>query len=140
MTEALQETIETFESVDPAIRLDLLLDYARSLPPLPQSLHEARDQGLGRVTECQSPVFLYPQVQDGAVHIDAFVPSEAPTARGLVSLLAQTLEGATPEQVAAVPDDLLYRLGLAQQLGMMRQQGLAATIARLKHGVAEAAG
>ncbi|MEM9997538.1 MAG: SufE family protein [Bacteroidota bacterium] len=135
----LDEIIETFQLVDPPIRLELLLDYAGSLPPLPDALKAQRDAGLGRVHECQSPVFVFPRVDDGTVALHAWAPSEAPTARAFVSLLIDALHGATPDDVAAVPDDLLHRLGIGQQLGMTRQQGLAGVLYRVKHGVAEAA-
>ena len=135
----LDDIAAQFALVPPEDRLYLLLDYAERLPPLPARLEAARDAGLGRVHECASPVFLYPEVADGTVRLYADIPREAPTVRGLVGLLVEALDGATPEEVAAVPDDLLYRLGIAQQLGMRRQQGFMGVIHRLKAGVAEAA-
>jgi cysteine desulfuration protein SufE len=135
----IDDIVAEFGLVPPEDRLYLLLDYAERLPPLPERLEAARDAGLGRVHECASPVFLYPEVEGGAVRLYADVPREAPTARGLVGLLVEALDRATPAEVAAVPDDLLHRLGLAQQLGMRRQQGLTGVLHRLKAGVAEAA-
>jgi cysteine desulfuration protein SufE len=140
MSERLTETIEQFELVSDADRLYLLLDYAEQLPSLPDRLAPAREAGMGRVHECQSPVFLYAEVEDETVHLFADVPREAPTVRGLVGLLVSAYDGATPEEVAALPDDLLYRLGIAKQLGMRRQQGFAGVLRRLKASVAETAG
>ena len=83
------------------------------------------------------------------VHIHADVPREAPTVRGFISLLARTLEGAAPADVAEVPDDLLDQLGLSETLGMTRTQGLTAILLpdqalrgrrRLMLGVLELAG
>jgi cysteine desulfuration protein SufE len=139
MNEKLTETVETFQMLDPQLRLEMLLDFARNLPPLPERLHAQRDAGLGRVVECQSPVFLYTAVEDGAARIWADVPEQAPTVRGFVSLLVDALDGAPPAEVAAVPDDLLQRLGIAQTLGMTRQRGLGAVLHRVKHAVAQAA-
>ena len=48
-------------------------------------------------------------------------------------------DGATPADVAAIPDDLLQRLGVAPLLGPQRQRGFAGVLARLKYGVAQAA-
>jgi sulfur transfer protein SufE len=59
--------------------------------------------------------------------------------RGFVSLLAKSLDGATPEAVAQVPLDLLDRLGLSETLGMTRTQGLTAILHRIKSSVAAAA-
>lgn len=138
MNEKLTETVETFQMLDPHLRLEMLLDYANALPPLPDHLHAERDAGLGRVVECQSPVYLFTSVEDDTVRLFADVPEQAPTARGYVSLLVDALDGATPAEVAAVPDDLLRQLGLAQSLGMTRQRGLGAVLYRIKHAVAEA--
>jgi cysteine desulfuration protein SufE len=145
MNEKLQETVETFQMLDPQLRLEMLLDYANNLPPLPERLHEARDAGLGRVVECQSPVFLYTDVVPGenggrdTVRIWADVPEQAPTVRGFVSLLVDALDGATPQEVAATPDDLLRQTGIGPSLGMTRQRGLQAVLHRIKHAVAEKA-
>ncbi len=138
MNEKLQETVETFQMLDPQLRLEMLLDYARNLPPLPERLHAQRDAGLGRVVECQSPVFLYTTVEDGTARIWADVPEQAPTVRGFVALLVDALDGVPPDEVAAVPDDLLQQLGIAQTLGMTRQRGLGAVLRRIKHAVAQA--
>ncbi|MEL7169982.1 MAG: SufE family protein [Bacteroidota bacterium] len=134
----LDEIIETFQFVEPPMRLELLLDYANNLPPLPESLKAKRDAGLGRVHECQSPVFVFPEVENDAVALHAWAPNEAPTARAFVSLLIDALDGAAPSDVAVVPDDLLNQLGIGKQLGMTRQQGLAGVLYRVKHGVAQA--
>ena len=138
MNEKLQEAVENFQMLDPQLRLEMLLDYANALPPLPDHLHAQRDAGLGRVVECQSPVYLFTTVDDNTVRLFADVPEQAPTARGFVSLLVDALDGAPPADVAAVPDDLLRQLGIAQTLGMTRQRGLGAVLHRIKHAVAEA--
>ncbi len=132
----LSEAAELFAGTDAETRLYLLLDYGDRLPPLPERYVAARDAGAGRVHECASPVFLFPEAENGRVRLHADVPREAPTVRGLVGLLVEALDGATPADVAAVPDDLLHRLGIAQQLGMRRQQGFSGVLHRLKQGVA----
>ena len=139
MNAKLQEAVETFQMLEPQLRLEMLLDYANNLPPLPERLHEARDAGLGRVVECQSPVFLYTQVEDDTARIWADVPEQSPTVRGFVSLLVDALDGAPPSEVAATPDDLLQQIGIGKSLGMTRQRGLSAVLYRIKHAVSEAA-
>lgn len=120
--------------------MQMLLDYARKLPELPGELREARDRGLGRVEECQTPLFLWVGVgQDGVVTIHADAPREAPTVRGFVGFLLDALEGARPEDVAALPEDLLERMGLGEILGVVRTRGLGAVVRRVKGDVARAA-
>lgn len=119
-------------------RLQTLLEYSRKLPDLPDRLAAARREGAGRVPECQTPVHLFVEVADGRVALHADVPRESPTVRGFLALLIRGLEGAGPEEVAAIPDDLLERTGLAGDLGLTRTQGLDAILRRVKREVAAA--
>jgi cysteine desulfuration protein SufE len=132
----LDTLIPRFMAADRSTRLETLLDYSRKLPPLPERLEAEKDRGDHRVHECQTPVFLWVELEDGKVHIHADVPRESPTVRGFISLLARTLEGAAPEDVARIPDDLLDQLGLSETLGMTRTQGLTAILQRIKRSVA----
>ena len=132
----LDSLIPRFKAADRSTRLETLLDYSRKLPPLPERLEAEKDRGDHRVHECQTPVFLWVELEDGKVHIHADVPRESPTVRGFISLLARTLEGAAPEDVARIPDDLLDQLGLSETLGMTRTQGLTAILQRIKRSVA----
>ena len=137
MTEALEKTVRRFRGADKQTRLELLLDYSKKLPPLPERFHSARDQGINQVPECQSPVFLFMEREgDGAI-LYADAPREAPTVRGFVSLLISGLNGASPAAIAAIPGDLLDQLGLAEALGMTRMHGLTAMVGRIKRMAGE---
>lgn len=133
------EIAETFREVDAATRLELLLDFAHRLPPLPDEYRALRDAGLGMVHECQSPVFLNVRVEDGLVRAVGDVPEEAPTARGFLSILLDAFDGATPEAVASAPDDALRALGLAKLIGMQRTRGLSAIYHRFRSEAARLA-
>ncbi len=122
--------ITRFQSADRETRLEALLDASRKLPDVPPHLKSAV-AGV-TVPECQTPVHLWVVPEGGALRFHADVPRESPTVRGYVSLLVRTLDGATPAEVAEVPDDLLNRLRLDETLGMMRLQGLPAVLVRLK--------
>ena len=128
-----------FTNCDARERLELLLEYSEELPPLPPRLAAERDAGLHRVHECQTPVYLWVEVVDGRVQVFADVAPEAPTVRGFVGILAKAISGASIEEAASLPPDVLHRFGLAQSLGMMRAQGLGAVVRRIREGVARAA-
>ena len=128
----LENIIKRFQGADRDTRLELLLDFANRLPPLPEKYREAVALGVNRVHECQTPVYLFMEPANGGVEIHAEVPREAPTVRGFLSLLIKGMKGATPDEVAAIPGDLLDRLHLTDVLGMTRMQGLSAVIQRLK--------
>ena len=133
----LETLIPRFRAVDRQTRLETLLDYSKKLAPLPERYELEKQQGLNRVHECQTPVYLWVEVDQGRVHIHADVPRESPTVRGFISLLARTLDNATTESVAGLPDDLLDQLGLSETLGMTRTQGLTAILYRIKRSVAD---
>jgi cysteine desulfuration protein SufE len=136
---SLDTLIPRFKAADRQTRLETLLDYSKRLPPLPERYEAEKQQGHNRVHECQTPVYLWVEVNQGRVHIHADVPRESPTVRGFISLLTQTLDNQTPEAVAQLPDDLLDQLGLSETLGMTRTQGLTAILNRIKRSVATAA-
>ena len=136
---SLDTLIPRFKAADRQTRLETLLDYSNRLPPLPERYEAEKQQGHNRVHECQTPVYLWVEVDEGKVHIHADVPRESPTVRGFISLLARTLDNQTPDAVAQMPDDLLDQLGLSETLGMTRTQGLTAILNRIKRSVAAAA-
>ena len=133
------ETILTeLKEADRQDRIDLVLDFAKSLPPLPERLLAHKDAE-HRVEECQSPVYLFVELDGGRVSLYADAPIEAPTVRGFVSILLGGLNGATVEEVLQVPGDVVERCGLAEILGMLRVRGLTGVLRRLKGEVTRAA-
>lgn len=138
MASSLDEIIETFQSVEPETRLELLLDFAKRLPPLAEAYHAARDAGLNNVPECMTPVFLHVGKENGVMRFHVAVAEEAPTVKGFVGVLHKALDGATPAEVAATPADLVHRLGLDQVLRMNRSVGLSAIVSRIKAAVQSA--
>jgi cysteine desulfuration protein SufE len=138
MTTALDAIVTELSEADRQERIELLIDYAKSLPPLPDRLAEHKDAA-HRVEECQSPVFLFVEVEGERVGIHADAPIEAPTVRGFVSVLVGGLNGATVEEILGVPNDLIDRIGLPEILGMLRVRGLNGVLRRLKTEVVRAA-
>ena len=128
----LDRTIQRFASAGSQLRLELLLDYAKKLPALPERYQLAKEKGENKVPECMSPVFLFLEANDGKLTLFADAPVEAPTVRGFVALLAREIKDASPKDVAAIPGDLLDRLRLTELLGMTRMQGLTAIVSRIK--------
>jgi len=101
---ALDEIREEFLAIEQRERLQLLLEFSQELPPLPERYVDHPDL-LERVEECQSPVFIFTEVDDEArVHLHATAPREAPTTRGFASILAQGLDGLRVDEVLAVGD------------------------------------
>jgi cysteine desulfuration protein SufE len=136
--EALQDIIDEFADASAEERLDMLLEFAMNMPPLPEELHNARDT-MEQVPECQTPVFLSSKLQDGKVYYHIDVPLEAPTVRGFAGILYEGLNGATPEAIVATPNDLYQQLGLHKVLSPLRLRGLTALLSRMKRNARELA-
>lgn len=136
----LQDIIDIFSESDYQTTLAMLLDYSENLPPLPGEFQEARDAGFNRVTECETPVFVFVDVKDGNVEIYADVARESPTVRGFVSLLVDAFNGAPAKEVIEAPETLIHMLKLDSKLGTRRMYGLSAVYSRIKNEVRKANG
>jgi cysteine desulfuration protein SufE len=134
---ALAETREDFLALGVKDRLTLLLDFSNELPELPERYRDHPDL-LERVEECQSPVYIFVEVDGaGLVHMHATAPAEAPTTRGFASILAQGLDGLTPEEVLAIPADYPQTLGLGEAVSPLRVRGMSGMLARAKRQLQE---
>ena len=104
---------DSFLETPEADRLLLLLEFADELPAVSDDV-AAHPEMCERVAECQSPVYIYVEVNDGVVTMHATAPPEAPTTRGFASILVQGITGLTPDEVLAIPDDYPQSIGLTK--------------------------
>lgn len=133
-TEAL---VEDFLAIPLRDRLTLLLEFSDNLPQLPARYADHPDL-LERVEECQSPVYLFVEVDEAKeVHLFFTAPAEAPTTRGFASVLHEALDGASAEAVLAVSADFPDQLGLSEAVSPLRMNGMRAMLARIKRQVRE---
>ena len=132
LSDRLDAIVQEFRDAPDDLRIELLLEYAESLRPLPTHLDSSQ---MEQVVECQTPFFLHAEVHDGLVTLWFECPPEAPTTRAFAGILAAGLEGATTDEVLAVPDDLADHMGLAQTISPLRLRGMTAILRRLKRQV-----
>ncbi|WP_312182911.1 SufE family protein [Arthrobacter sp.] len=138
----LQEIVEDFQALSEPERLELLLEFSRSLPALPEHLAD-RPELLEQVVECQTPLFLTVEVGDAPgqpVELFFSAPPEAPTTRGFAGVLHEGLNGLPAAEILAVPADVPDRLGLTRAITPLRMRGMSAMLGRIKRKVAEQAG
>ena len=135
----LQEIADDFVAVPDRDRLQLLLEFAQDLPPLPARYAEHRDL-LEPVPECQTPLFLAVEVdEDGKVHLFFDAPQESPTTRGFAAILRAGLDGLDVTEVLETPGEFSTQLGLQDLVSPLRLRGLAAMLGRIKRQVREKA-
>jgi cysteine desulfuration protein SufE len=138
VADKLDQISAEFAELEPRERLELLLEFAEKLAPLPSEYQRQRDAGLNRVTECQTPVFLWAVIESDQVRIFADVAPEAPTVKGFVSVLVDIFSGAKPAEVVATDPNLIHRFGLAEALGMVRMRGMQAIAHSIRQRVVAA--
>lgn len=137
LPQKLAEIRDDFLALEQPERLQLLLEFSRELPELPERYAEHPDL-LERVVECQSPVYIFVEIDDaGIVHLHATAPAEAPTTRGFASILVQGLAGLTVDEVLAVPPDYPLTLGLTEAVSPLRIRGMSGLLGRTQRQVRE---
>jgi cysteine desulfuration protein SufE len=137
LPDSFAEIVADFHALEQRQRLELLMEFSRELPPLPERYAKNHD-AMEPVLECQSPVFVIAEVgagPDDKISIFFDAPAEAPTTRGFAGILAVGLDGLTAQQVLDVPDDVPNRLGLTEAVSPLRLRGMAGMLARIKRQV-----
>jgi cysteine desulfuration protein SufE len=126
---------DDFLALDVRERLQLLLEFSNALPQLPERYADHPDL-LERVEECQSPVFIFVEVDDSRiVHLFVTAPREAPTTRGFASILAEGLKDLTVDEVLGVPADYPLTIGLTEAVSPLRIRGMMALLGRIQRQV-----
>lgn len=127
----LSEIIEDFQFVEGREKVELLLEYSENMPELPDRLRDEHDS-MEPVPECMTPVFVKAESGNGRMHFYFDCPRESPTVRGYAAILAEGLDGATPDEILRVPNDFFYQMGLEKVLTSQRLNGMAAILAHMK--------
>jgi cysteine desulfuration protein SufE len=133
LPEKLQEIVDDFSWASREEKLEMLVQYAESLPPLPDWLKEERDN-MESVPECMTPVFLSGEKDaDGGIHFHFDIPPQSPTVRGLAAILLNGLNGRRLEEVLAVPANFYLEMNLKDTISQQRLNGFQGLLAHMKH-------
>ena len=123
--------IEDFQLCEGREKLELLIQYAETLPDLPEWLKNSRDQ-MDSVPECMTPVHVLSENQAGRLYFHFDVPAESPMVRGFASFMKQGLDGSQPDEILQIPGDFFTQMGLEKVLTHQRLNGLSAILAHMK--------
>ncbi|MCC7116988.1 MAG: SufE family protein [Anaerolineales bacterium] len=133
----LQEIIEMIASMSRAEKLETLIGYAESLPDLPERFKAQRDQ-MEAVPECMTPVFIIAEKDEtGGIQFHLDIPPQSPTVRGLASILLNGLNGATFEEIVAVPIDFYQPMNLQEAVSQQRITGFVGVLSHMKQAAAK---
>lgn len=128
----LAEIRDDFLAIPERERLTMLLEFSDELPDVPERFADVEFE---RVIECQSPVFITTEVDDGTVHLFAKAPAEAPTTRGFASVLVQGIDGLSTDEVLGIPVDFPFELGITKQVSPLRLNGMVGMLSRVQRQV-----
>jgi cysteine desulfuration protein SufE len=125
---SLSDLHDEYEFLDADDRYRLLIDFGRTLEPMPDALKT--DATL--VRGCSASVWVYPTVRDdGALHFLA--DSNAAITKGIIALVLLTVQDRQPANILATDiDAALGPFDLRNQLSSNRTQGIPNMIALIK--------
>jgi len=133
LPERLQEIVDDFASMSREEKLETLIAYAETFPPLPDRFIGERDK-MEAVPECMTPVFIIgEQEADGGVTFYMDIPPQSPTVRGLATILANGLNGYLAEEIISVPADFYQPMKLEETVSGQRLNGFIGLLAHMKH-------
>src|SRR5258706_1500229 len=93
----LQEIVDDFALAEKQEKVELLIQYAESLPPLPAWLEAERDK-MDAVPECMTPVHVFGEQKDSGITYHLDIPPQARKVRALPAILANGLTDDTHAQ------------------------------------------
>lgn len=129
----LQEIVDDFSTMTREDKIETLIAYAESFPPLPDWLLEERDK-MEPVPECMTPVRLFGEkLPDGGINFHFDIPPQSPTVRGLAAILGNGLSGLKPEEILSVPADFFVPMKLEDAITHQRINGFMGVLAHMKH-------
>lgn len=134
LPEKLADLVATLESVeDRNDRIQLLIDLAEGFREVPPSVATRPFPESHRVPGCESEAFVWAEPRpDGTFRYHFAVENpQGISAKALAAILDRTLSGASPEEVARVSPDVIYRL-FGRELSMGKSMGLMGMIQRVQ--------
>jgi len=132
--ERLTALLKKFENADDLeMRTMSLLEYADKYRVVPPDVAVRPFQPGHRVHFCESEAYVW-AVPRGNGTLDLHFAVENPSgvsAKALAAILSETLSGLTPDQILAVPDDLVQRV-FRQNISMGKGMGLLSIVEMVK--------
>lgn len=144
----LEETLDLLDLVpDRAERIQLLIDLADRFEEVPPSIARRPFSPDHLVPACESEAYVWGEKRpDGTLDYHFAVENpQGISAKSLAVILDEGLSGAPLEEVAAVPQDLVYRvfgreLSMGKSMGLMGMVAMVTSMARRASGGAPPAG
>jgi len=114
-------------------RTDRLVDYARRYREVPPEIAARPFPESHRVPYCESEAFVWANEQpDHSVRLYFAVENPSGvSAKALAAILAETTSGSRPEEIAAIPPDIVETV-FRRNMSMGKGMGLMAMVQRVQ--------
>jgi cysteine desulfuration protein SufE len=138
MPEKLTDTLDALSMVsDRSERIQLLIDTAGRFQEVPPRLARRPFAEEHRVPACESEAYVFSEERpDGSLDYHFAVENpQGISAKAMAVILGEALSGAPPEQVAEVPQDVVYQvfgreLSMGKSMGLMGMVGMVSALAK----------
>jgi len=134
LPERLEETLATLDLLgDRADRIEALISMADRFEEVPPEVATRPFPETARVPSCESEAFVWSRLQDdgGLALYFAVENPQGISAKALAALLERTLSGLSPEEIARVPQEIVYRI-FGRELSMGKSMGLMAMVGMVR--------
>jgi cysteine desulfuration protein SufE len=130
----LADVVADFEFVDRGLRAEMLIEYADRFEEVPASIAARPYPEARRAPRCESEAYVFAVPRpDGTFDLHFAVENpQGLSAKAWAVILADSLSGQPLEDVAAVPQDVLYRI-FGRDLSMGKGQGLLGMLELVQH-------
>jgi cysteine desulfuration protein SufE len=130
----LAAVVAEFANVDRGLRAEMLIEYADQFERVPVEVAAPPYPEAARAPRCESEAYVFATDQpDGTLRFRFAVENpQGISAKAWAAVLDDTLSGAPLEQVAAVPQDVIFRL-FGRELSMGKGQGLIGMLELVQH-------
>ena len=139
--EKLEHLLAYLEALDRADRIQTLVDIAQRFRPVPARISVRPYPKERRVPGCESEAYVWAEPNpNGSLSFHFAVENpQGISAMALGVILGESLSGAPPDEVAAVPGDAIFRifgreLSMGKSLGLMNMINMvrSAAVARVQ--------
>jgi cysteine desulfuration protein SufE len=140
--EKLANTLDMLDLVpDRTERIQLLIDIAERFRDVPPRIARRPFPEEHRVPACESEAFVWGEPRpDGTLDFHFAVENpQGISAKAMAVLLGDSLSGAPLDQVAAVPQDIVYRV-FGRELSMGKSMGLMGMVSMVNNLAKKALG
>lgn len=138
LPEKLADSLDTLDLVtDRSERIQFLIDVAERFREVPPEVARRPFAAATLVPACESEAHVFTRERpDG--RLDYYFAVENPqgiSAKAMAAILAASASGAPLEEVAAIPQDIVYRvfgreLSMGKSMGLMGMVGMVASLAQ----------